>query len=90
MYLRYHLQYARRTLRRLPLDLRCVSHSGIRFCCILWFVTGWQWGLNASYAPWQAAKLYNAAVRLWGRFDHIPCPLCLMLGRVVEVQECDC
>jgi len=72
--------------------LRCGRHSGIRSCCIAWYVTGWQHlvcGRWWTYQPyWRAIELSQG---LHGRrFDHVPCPLCLALGRVVELRDCDC
>ncbi len=68
-------------------DLRCGWHSGIRPCCILWYVTGWRYVICGR---WWTYQPYWRLIELRGGFDHVPCPACLALGRAVELKDCDC
>lgn len=75
------------TCEQVLFHIRYGRISGIHSCCILWFVTTWQKMLphRVSTKYLMAAK---AVEEVWGiDFQHIPCPLCLFLGRTSPVNN---
>ena len=75
-------------------DINCGWHSGMRPCCILWFVTANRWisgtAIRRGYhrlIDWQSERLTRQGKLC---FDHVPCPICLAKGRAVVLRDCEC
>lgn len=81
-------------LGRTVLDIRCGLHSGMRPCCILWFVTVNRWISGTGTRRWYFRLIDQQSARLGEQgklhFDHVPCPLCLARGRAVVLRDCEC
>lgn len=79
---------------RTAFDLRCGWHSGIRPCCIAWFVTVNRWIAGTAVRRWYFRLIDRQSTRLGEQgklhFDHVPCPLCLARGRAVVLRDCTC
>lgn len=76
------LQWLRRSLR----DIGYGIHSNIPYCCVAWFVLVWPTLFMTPLARpyWERVDRMRG-----GGVDYIPCPLCLMLGRLVEIRDCE-
>jgi hypothetical protein len=73
-------------VRRSVWDFRCGRHSNIPSCCMIWFILVWpfvfRFGSANSY--WERINRLRG-----GGVDYVVCPLCLALGRVVDVRDCE-
>ena len=79
---------------RTAFDLYCGRHSGIRPCCILWFVTVNRWiaGTAIRRGYFRLIDVQDDRLKEQGKmlFDHVPCPVCLARGLAVVVRDCSC
>lgn len=66
-------------------DIRYGLHSRIPVCCILWFVTLWPllFKTEAAGTYWRWMEEMRG-----GGMEYIPCPFCILMGRVKEIKSC--
>lgn len=67
----------------------CGRHSGIPACCRVWWLTVWQ-VLHPFMRWWQNGDpehFYHRWSEGWG---YVPCPGCIVRGRVNVVKSCNC
>ena len=69
-------------------DVRCGRHSGFPRCCVLWYVTVWQFVLLDRSEGFIYRYRY---LRVFGRdVEYVRCPMCYLRRRAVAMQVCDC
>ena len=73
--------------RNLHQDLRCGLHSGIPWCCILFFTTVWWNKANVFPMPWVRWYFLTLAK---SEAEYVQCPWCLVRRRVDSIRSCQC
>lgn len=80
--------------------IECGRHSGIPACCVAWYLTGWRalnaiddvFGESEDFGDGIVMRTRGLTVSYIGRrpWGYVPCPVCAVLGRRVEVRSCSC
>lgn len=80
----------------------CGLHSGIPVCCIVWYLTGWRalgaldrvFGEHEDFGDGIVMTTRGLTVSYGDRFVpgrwYIPCPVCVVRGRRIELAPCGC
>lgn len=80
-------------LKRQKVQYRCATKSGIPICCIGWWMLFYQWLINGP-SFWGLKRLREKILHwYWAKvegYNYIPCPVCLVKNRKVEILMCDC
>ena len=75
-------------------SIYCGCHSGIKMCCLKFFLEDWSYGLKLSrgYEYRHIMDMSNKKRKASGKPQryYIPCPECLKNDSWIELKRCDC